>query len=108
MSQIPRVTAVDVAIHSTGAIVTVVGDLDLASAQPFLDGALPAVDRARGDLTVDLSGVGFCDSSGLTALIKVRQRCTERGSQFRTVNLQPPVRRVVVDYGGLGDYLNVQ
>jgi len=108
VSQTPEITAVDVVIDATGATVTVVGDLDLVSAQPFLDRALPLLDRDAGDLTVDMTGVGFCDSSGLTALVKLRQRCAAGGWQLRTVNLQPPVQRIVVDYVGLGDYLNVQ
>lgn len=108
MSQTPEVTGVDVVIESAGATVIVLGDLDLATAQPFLDRALPLFDRAAGDLTVDLTGVGFCDSSGLAALVALRRRCAADGWRLRTVNLQPHVRRTVVDYGGLGDYLNIQ
>jgi len=58
-------------------------------------------------LTLDLTGVGFCDSSGISVLVKLRQLCDQRGWLLRTVNLQPAVRRIVVDFGGLGDYLNV-
>jgi anti-anti-sigma factor len=107
MSQTP-VTAVEVVVDPAGAVVTVVGDLDIASAQQFMDRTFLVLDREPGDLTVDLNGVAFCDSSGITALIKLRRRCDERGWRLHTINVQPAVRRIVVDFGGLGDYLNVR
>jgi len=107
MNQPPRATAIDVVRDSAGATVTVEGDLDLASAPRVMDRTLPLLDPAGGELTLDLTGVAFCDSSGITALIKLRQRCDQSGWRLRTVNLQPPVRRIVVDFGGLGEYLNV-
>ena len=107
MSQPPRATAVDVVRDAAGATVKVDGDLDLASAPLVVDRTLPMLDPSGGELTLDLDGVAFCDSSGITALIKLRQRCDQSGWRLRTVNLQEPVRRIVVDYGGLGEYLNV-
>jgi anti-sigma B factor antagonist len=103
-----RATVVDVATDSGGVTLTVDGDLDLASARLVMDRATPVLPPGGGELTVDLAGVGFCDSSGITALIKLRQLCDQSGWQLRTVNLQEAVRRIVVDFGGLGDYLNVQ
>ena len=101
--------AVDVVADTEGATARVSGDLDLSTAQPFLDRTLPVPDRHPGSqLTVDLAAVSFCDSAGIAALIKLRQRCEERGWQLRTVNLQPALRRILVDFSGLGDYLNVQ
>jgi anti-sigma B factor antagonist len=107
MSQPSRATAVNVVTDSTGATVAVEGDLDLASAPLLMDRAARVLDPGGGELTIDLAGVAFCDSSGITALIKLRQRCDERGWRLRMINLQPPVQRIVVDFGGLGDYLNV-
>jgi anti-anti-sigma factor len=101
--------AVDVVADAAGATVRVSGDLDLSTAQPFLDRTLPVPERHPGsELTVDLSAVSFCDSAGIAALIKLRQRCEERGWRLRTVNLRPALRRILVDFSGLGDYLNVQ
>jgi anti-sigma B factor antagonist len=102
-----RATAVDVIRNSTGATLKVEGDLDLASAPLVMDRAIPIVDPGGGELTLDLTGVGFCDSSGISVLVKLRQLCDQRGWLLRTVNLQPAVRRILVDFGGLGDYLNV-
>ena len=107
MTQIPGDIAV--AVDASGATVSVAGDLDIASAPTFLERALPLLDRHEdGDLVLDMTSVAFCDSSGITALIQLRKRCAERGWRMRTVHLQPEVSRIVVDFGGLGDYLNVE
>jgi anti-sigma B factor antagonist len=103
-----RATVVDLTTTSAGATLTVDGDLDLASAPVVVDRTSPVLDARGGELTLDLTGVGFCDSTGITALIKLRQLCDQSGWRLRTVNLQAPVRRIVVDFGGLGDYLNVR
>src|SRR5262245_1080699 len=105
MSQIPGVS---VDVQSAAVTVTLVGDLDIGSAQKVMDAVLPVLDQYESrDMTLDLTGVEFCDSSGMTALIKLRKRTAESGWRLHTVNLQPAVRRIVVDFGGLGDYLNV-
>jgi anti-anti-sigma factor len=109
MSQTQGGIAVDVAADPAGATVKVAGDLDLSSAQQFMDSTLSVPERYSGsELTVDMTAVGFCDSAGLAALIKLRKRCDEVGWRLRTVNLQPALRRIVVDFSGLGNYLNVQ
>ena len=109
MSQTHGGLAVDVATDAAGATVTVAGDLDLASAQHFMDRTMPVPEHSHGsELTVDLAAVRFCDSAGIFALIKLRQQCDEQGWRLRMINLQPALRRVVVDLSGLGDYLNVQ
>ena len=65
-------------------------------------------DRSGSELTVDMTAVGFCDSAGIGALVTLRHRCDERGWRLRVVNLQPPLRRMLVEFSGLGEYLNVQ
>ena len=56
---------------------------------------------------VDLSDATFLSSIGISALVRLRQRCDKQGWVMRVVNPQPAVRRVLVDFTGLGDYLNV-
>src|SRR5262245_18385247 len=103
-----RATVVDITTDSAGATLSVDGDLGLSSAPLVMDRTVQVLDPRGGELTVDLTGVAFCDSSGITALIKVRQLCDQSGWRLSTVNLQPPVQRIVVDFGGLGEYLNVR
>lgn len=86
------------AVESTEAVVTVSGDLDLASV-PRLDDELAGVLALDGEsgpglerIVVDLSGVDFVDSSGLTALIKANRRAKEGGLGFV---LRSPSERVM-------------
>jgi anti-sigma B factor antagonist len=59
--------------NRTGVVlVTVEGDLDMDSSDALYEEAAEAMERADDGsrLVLDLSGVEFADSSGLTALVK--------------------------------------
>ncbi|MFE6615943.1 STAS domain-containing protein [Amycolatopsis sp. NPDC057786] len=56
-------------------IITVSGDLDLATAG-FLKAELSrALDPVPSSVDVDLNAVDFCDTSGLSALVSLNTRC---------------------------------
>ncbi|OKK21962.1 anti-anti-sigma factor [Streptomyces sp. CB00455] len=58
----------------TGPVLTIAGDLDYDQA-PRLRQYLEALSLEPGQrLVLDLSGIQFCDSSGITALILARNR----------------------------------
>ncbi|MEJ8632288.1 STAS domain-containing protein [Streptomyces sp. MS2.AVA.5] len=66
---------------------TVAGELDLTTTTDFL----PSMqDALINHLTVilDLTGVTFCDSSGLNTLIRLRHRAMDASGQF--VLVAPP------------------
>lgn len=76
------------------AVITASGDLDLASV-PTLEASLASAFASDADLeriVVDMAGVEFVDSSGLTALIKANRRAKEEGLGFV---LRAPSARVV-------------
>ncbi|MFJ5534753.1 STAS domain-containing protein [Streptomyces sp. NPDC093261] len=61
-----KITARDAA---TGPVVEIFGELDYASATELRE-LIPTIDLRPGQrLVLDLSGMEFCDSSGITALI---------------------------------------
>jgi anti-anti-sigma factor len=100
---------VDLVPDPDGATVVVTGDLDLATARSLTTAALGAVDSSEDRLlTLDLSGVGFCDSAGINALVDIRQSVVDQGWRLRVIRLQPAVHRVLVDFTGLGEYLDVR
>ncbi|WP_410571229.1 STAS domain-containing protein [Amycolatopsis sp. cmx-4-61] len=75
-------TPFSVATRTTGsgAVVTVEGELDVATA-PRLRAAVDAVTLGTGQLlVVDLAGVTFCDSSGISALIAARNLAEAAGA----------------------------
>jgi anti-sigma B factor antagonist len=64
-------------------VVTVRGHLDLDSA-PVLTTTLDQVlERPRPRIVVDLSGVGFCDSIGLSAFVVGQRRASDAGGWVR-------------------------
>lgn len=68
-----------------------VGDIDLASA-PDLDGPVSdALGRPGDRLVIDLSEVGFIDSTGVSALVKARNRAAEVGKVVVLRNPRPLV-----------------
>jgi anti-sigma B factor antagonist len=101
-SSVSRIGPVDaeftVGIDPVGRRVTAIGELDLATAARLTEaaGRLDPSDI----ITVDLAGVGFVDSSGLGALISVRQRCLAAGGDLRLTRPRRNVRRVI-DLTGL-------
>ncbi|UDY37581.1 STAS domain-containing protein [Dermatobacter hominis] len=57
------------AVLDDGPVVIAVGELDLASTPAFTAALTEALVDERQTLTIDLSGVTFCDSTGLRALL---------------------------------------
>ncbi|HEX2180416.1 MAG TPA: STAS domain-containing protein [Actinomycetota bacterium] len=62
------------------------------------------VDNDRQDLELDLSGVGFMDSSGVAVLLDVCRQMEEVGLRFSLVASSSPVTRVI-EAVGLGEVL---
>ncbi|MFF8555574.1 STAS domain-containing protein [Streptomyces sp. NPDC015501] len=66
----------------TGPVLEILGDLDYETA-PELRASLDGLTVAAGQLLVlDLAGLGFCDSSGISALISARNLAVERGGSI--------------------------
>ena len=51
-----------------------VGELDMSSAEDLLQAVAEALEEPGGDLTLDMSGLAFIDSSGLRALLEISHR----------------------------------
>jgi anti-sigma B factor antagonist len=80
------------------AVVDVTGELDLDGA-PIL---CAAIESAALDehVVVDLSRVGFCDSTGLKALLDAAREIAARGRRLVVVAPEDgPVRRVIAMTG---------
>jgi len=73
------------------AVVSVAGDLDLATADRTVRYVSDIIDRHDGPVSLDLSGVAFCDACGLGALIRIAARAEQAG---RLLELARPSRTV--------------
>ncbi|GGQ06202.1 STAS domain-containing protein [Streptomyces pseudogriseolus] len=78
-----------------GPLLEVAGDLDHSNAQQLRRAAAGAVLSAGLLLVVDLGELGFCDSSGITALIAVRNHVVAAGAGLVLVAVPETLRRLL-------------
>jgi len=71
---------------STGIVIAPCGETDMATApqlRKVIDEALATTD---GGVTLDLAGLTFCDSAGISALMHGRREADAKGVPYRVVN----------------------
>jgi anti-sigma B factor antagonist len=102
-------SAVDtsIALDDAGSLATVAvrGDVDLATT-PDLDAAIDtalAMPDTAG-VVVDLSDVGFLDSSGISSLLKGRRHADRRGATYRIAGATGIALRVL-EMSGVWEHL---
>jgi anti-sigma B factor antagonist len=86
-----------VEVHNEGraAVVSVSGELDLASS-PALEEELERVGSSDATFViVDLRALEFMDSTGLSVLIKAHQRAEENGQRFAVIRGPQQVQRLL-------------
>lgn len=76
-------------------IVTVEGELDLASADSLYRRGRTAIGHHARLLLLDLAGVSFCDSSGLNAFVRIANEADAAGCRYGLVAPQPIVLKVL-------------
>ena len=64
------------------AILTVTGDLDLATAPELAEAGHQLVQGGAPDVIIDAHGLDFCDSSGLRALIQIANELFATGGRL--------------------------
>jgi anti-sigma B factor antagonist len=92
-----RLVELKVSTASQGprVVVTANGELDLYTA-PRLQTELAALLRENVDrIVVDLSGVEFCDSTGMNVLLAAMKRAKEKGGVLELAAPRPAVRRIL-------------
>ena len=75
-------------------VVSVFGELDLATAQVFERTLLAVTEAGTGELIVDLTGCSFLDSAGLRALVAARERLEHSDRSLALVVSNPIVMRI--------------
>ncbi|MGA4983005.1 STAS domain-containing protein [Streptomyces sp. GESEQ-13] len=78
-----------------GPLLEVAGDLDHSNAHHLRGAAVAAVVPAGLTLVLDLGELGFCDSSGITALIAVRNHVVAAGAALVLVAVPEALRRLL-------------
>jgi anti-sigma B factor antagonist len=97
---------VDVRTDGRAAIITVSGELDLASA-PALEAELEQAGASDSELLVlDLRGLEFMDSTGLSVIVKAHQRLSEDGRSLCLIRGPQQVQRLL-DLTGVAERLTL-
>ena len=83
-------------------VLVVSGELDIATVDELVAGARAALDSGTSVLRIDVSGVTFVDSTGLGALVRLRNEAEQHGRRLDLVGVRPELRRVL-DLTGLSE-----
>ena len=75
-------------------VVAVTGEVDVYSAPALKDKITELLESGEHTLIVDLSGVGFLDSTGLGALVEARTAATEAGGSLPLVCSQERILKL--------------
>jgi anti-anti-sigma factor len=88
-------------------VLTVRGDIDLASAPDFETSLRTALDQSPNSITIDLAGLTFIDSSGLRVLVSLSKEAQSRGATLGLRNVPRHAQRVL-DITGLTEWFDGQ
>jgi anti-sigma B factor antagonist len=97
--------AVSTEQHGEVAVVTVAGELDMATAPQLQQEVNRLVDDGQSHLVFDLAGVSFCDSTGLSVFVRARNRCEAAGGEVSLAAPQRAVQRIL-EVSGLVEVLH--
>ncbi len=88
-------------------VLTVRGDIDLASAPDFETSLRTALEAVPSSITVDLAALTFIDSSGLRVLVSLSKEARSRGATLGLRNVPRHAQRVL-DITGLSEWFDGQ
>jgi len=95
-----RVDAVQLELSCrTGAdgcqVISVTGELDIATAEQAYSYISEVIDARMAPVTVDLSGLTFCDASGLGVLARISRHARQAGRQLMLSSVRPPLLKIM-------------
>jgi anti-sigma B factor antagonist len=76
-------------------VISVTGELDIATADQAYAYISEVIDRWQVPVTVDLSGLSFCDASGLGVLAKAARHARQAGRQLRLTSARPSLLKIM-------------
>lgn len=96
----------DLAVEHGDAATTVSvrGEIDFGNVSRLRATLARVAREGAKDVVIDMSGVTFVDSTGLSVLVQAKQRLESLDRRMSVRYTQPRVTRVL-DLAGLGDYL---
>jgi len=90
----PRFEVSEQSLAGGTGVIAVRGEIHVSTAPELSASLASALDRGITTLVLDLSDVEFIDSTGLSVLLNVLRRITQRGGSFAIVCTNPTVLRL--------------
>jgi anti-sigma B factor antagonist len=76
-------------------IMSVLGEIDLYTAPTLQSQLMSALAPGQVKLIVDMSGVDFCDSTGINVLLAAHRHAIERGGELQLASPGSATRKVL-------------
>jgi len=79
-------------------VVSVTGELDIATAEQayaYISDVIDAWETGPAPVSVDLSGLTFCDASGLGVLARIARHARQAGRQLNLTAVRPSVLKIM-------------
>jgi len=73
----------------------VAGELDIATAEQAYSYLSEVIDGRAAPVTVDLSGLTFCDASGLGVLARTARYARQKGRQLALASARPSLLKIM-------------
>jgi anti-sigma B factor antagonist len=89
-----RFVAATEQLENGAPVISVLGEVDLATVPAFKQTLLCAAEDGTGEVIVDLTGCSFLDSRGLGALLATRGRLERSNRRLALVLSHPSVIRI--------------
>ncbi|WP_328876042.1 STAS domain-containing protein [Streptomyces sp. NBC_00287] len=91
--------------HTTRALITLAGEIDLATAPLVRDALAACLSDGIRSADVDLTAVTFCDASGLNAFLTASRLATGAGMTLQ-LHYPPPSMTRIIEITGCGFLLH--
>ena len=76
-------------------VVSMAGELDIATAEQAYSYLSEVIDGRQAPVTVDLSGLTFCDASGLGVLARAARYAQQKGRQLMLTSARPSLVKIM-------------
>jgi anti-sigma B factor antagonist len=73
----------------------IAGEIDLYTAPRLQAEFTRLLENGPARIVIDMSGVEFCDSTGMNVLLSALKRMRERGGQLEVAAPRPAVRKIL-------------
>jgi anti-anti-sigma factor len=92
---VPDQLQIDVRHNGGRVVLTLAGELDMASAERLQQAIDDEGLRAETSVVLNLEGLQFIDSTGLRVMLGAFERCRARGQDFAITPGSPQVQRLL-------------